>query len=89
MAKVTMYTTPWCGYCSAARKLLQAKNIEFEDIDVGMDAGLRREMTDKSGGTSVPQIFINDEPIGGYDDMAALDKQGKLDQLLSQDAPSA
>jgi glutaredoxin 3 len=89
MAKVTMYTTPWCGYCSAARKLLQTKNIEFEDIDVGMDAGLRREMTDKSGGTSVPQIFINDEPIGGYDDMAALDKQGKLDQLLSQDAPSA
>jgi glutaredoxin 3 len=89
MAKVTMYTTPWCGYCSAARKLLQTKNIEFEDIDVGMDAGLRREMTDKSGGTSVPQIFINDEPIGGYDDMAALDKQGKLDQLLNQDAPSA
>ena len=89
MAKVTMYTTPWCGYCSAARKLLQAKNVAFDDIDVGMDAGLRSEMTEKSGGTTVPQIFINDEPIGGYDDMAALDQQGKLDQLLSQDAPPA
>jgi glutaredoxin 3 len=89
MAKVTMYTTPWCGYCAAARKLLQSKNVEFEDIDVGMSSDLRREMTDKSGGTSVPQIFINDESIGGYDDMAALDEQGKLDQLLNQNAPSA
>jgi glutaredoxin 3 len=89
MAKVTMYTTPWCGYCAAARKLLQSKNVEFEDIDVGMSSDLRREMTDKSGGTSVPQIFINNESIGGYDDMAALDEQGKLDQLLNQDAPSA
>jgi glutaredoxin 3 len=84
-----MYTTPWCGYCAAARKLLQSKNVEFEDIDVGMSSDLRREMTDKSGGTSVPQIFINNESIGGYDDMAALDEQGKLDQLLNQDAPSA
>ena len=84
-----MYTTPWCGYCVAARKLLQSKNVEFEDIDVGMSSDLRREMTDKSGGTSVPQIFINDVSIGGYDDMAALDEQGKLDQLLNQNAPSA
>ncbi len=89
MAKVTMYTTPWCGYCAAARKLLQSKNIEFNDIDVGMNADLRREMTDKSGGTTVPQIFINNEHIGGYDDMAALDEQGDLDQLLDQNAPSA
>jgi glutaredoxin 3 len=88
MATVTMYTTPWCGYCAAARKLLQSKNIEFEDINVAMDADLRQIMTDKSGGTTVPQIFINDEPIGGYSDMAALDKQGKLDQLLNQNPPS-
>ena len=88
MATVTMYTTPWCGYCAAARKLLQSKNIEFEDINVGMDADLRQVMTDKSGGTTVPQIFINDEPIGGYSDMAALDEQGKLDQLLNQNPPS-
>jgi glutaredoxin 3 len=88
MATVTMYTTPWCGYCAAARKLLQSKNIEFEDINVAMDADLRQIMTDKSGGTTVPQIFINDEPIGGYSDMAALDEQGKLDQLLNQNPPS-
>lgn len=88
MARVIMYTAPWCGYCAAARKLLQSKNIEFEDINVGMDADLRQVMTDKSGGTTVPQIFINDEPIGGYSDMAALDEQGKLDQLLNQNPPS-
>ena len=88
MAKVTMYTTPWCGYCAAARSLLQSKKIDFEDIDVGMDARLRKTMTDLSGGTTVPQIFINDQPIGGYSDMATLDEQGKLDQLLAQDIPS-
>jgi glutaredoxin 3 len=88
MARVTMYTTPWCGYCSAARSLLKSKKIEFEDIDVGMDTKLRQEMTDKSGGTTVPQIFINDQAIGGYSDMAELDKQGKLDALLTQDMPA-
>jgi glutaredoxin 3 len=88
MARVVMYTTPWCGYCSAARSLLKSKKVEFEDIDVGTDAKLRQEMTDRSGGTTVPQIFINDQAIGGYDDIAALDKQGKLDQLLAQNTPS-
>jgi glutaredoxin 3 len=88
MARVTMYTTPWCGYCSAARSLLKSKKIEFEDIDVGMDTKLRQEMTDKSGGTTVPQIFINDQAIGGYSDMAELDEQGKLDALLAQDSPA-
>ncbi|MCP4000837.1 MAG: glutaredoxin 3 [Gammaproteobacteria bacterium] len=88
MAKVIMYTTPWCGYCSAARTLLQSKNIEFEEIDVGRDSELRQKMTDKSNGTTVPQIFINGQPIGGYTDMAAMNEQGKLDELLAQDAPS-
>lgn len=82
-----MYTTQWCGYCAAARKLLNDKGVSFEDIDVGMDNNLRQEMTEKSGGgTTVPQIFINDQPIGGYDDMAALERQGELDKLLTQEA---
>ena len=62
--------------------------IYFEDIDVDTDAKLRQEMTDKSGGTSVPQIFINDQAIGGYTDMVALEEQGKLDPLLAQEMPS-
>lgn len=86
MATVKIYTTPWCGYCAAARELLHAKNIEFMDIDVSMNAELRQEMTDKSNGTTVPQIFINDQPIGGYTDLAVLDEQGKLDQLLNSDS---
>jgi glutaredoxin 3 len=85
-AKVHMYTTQWCGYCAAARDLLKSKGIDFEDIDVGMDAKLRKQMIELSGGTSVPQIFIDDKAIGGYDDMAALEASGKLDQLLSSAA---
>ena len=88
MARVIMYTAPWCGYCAAARSLLKSKKVEFEEIDVGMDTKLRQEMTDKSGGTTVPQIFINDQPVGGYSDIAELDKQGKLDQLLARNTPS-
>ena len=87
MAAVKMYTTQWCGFCAAARTLLRSKGVEFEEIDVDADAAIRQEMTEKSGGgRTVPQIFINDKPIGGYTDMAALDKSGELDQLLSEDA---
>lgn len=80
--KIHMYTTPWCGYCAAARELLKSKDIDFEDIDVSMDADLRKEMVTLSNGTTVPQIFIDDKPIGGYDDIAALDSSGELDRML-------
>lgn len=90
MASVKIYTTQWCGYCAAARELLRAKQVEFEDIDVDSDSALRAEMTEKSGGgRTVPQIFINDQPIGGYTDMAALDEQGKLDEMLNQDSATS
>jgi glutaredoxin 3 len=88
MATVVMYSTPWCGYCAAARELLRIKNIEFEDINVDADPSLRQEMMDKSGGRTVPQIFINNDLIGGYSDIAALEEQGKLDPLLNQDNKS-
>ena len=80
-----MYTTAWCGYCAAARELLRNKGVEFEDIDVDADPALRQEMIDKSGGRTVPQVFINDKPVGGYTDIATLEQQGKLDELLKQD----
>ena len=85
MAKVVVYTTQWCGYCAAARELLRSKGVEFEDIDVDTDPGRRQEMIEKSGGRTVPQIFINDESIGGYTELAALEKQQQLDTLLNQD----
>jgi glutaredoxin 3 len=82
MAEIVVYTTPWCGYCAAAKELLKNKNVAFEEIDVSMDAELRAEMTKKSGGTTVPQVFINNQSVGGFSDISALDKQGKLDALL-------
>ena len=85
MARVRMYTTQWCGYCAAARELLRSKGVDFEDIDVDSDPAKRTEMQDLSGGRTVPQVFINDEPVGGYSDIAALDQQGRLDELLAAD----
>ena len=85
MATVVMYTTPWCGYCAAAKELLRSKGVEFVDINVDTDAALRQEMMDKSNGRTVPQIFINNEPVGGYTDIVALEEQGKLESLLNQE----
>lgn len=83
MAKVEMYTTMWCGYCARARGLLNKKGVAFDDIDVEADSSKRDEMIQRAGGrTSVPQIFIDGAHIGGSDDLAALDRAGKLDPLL-------
>ena len=85
MAKVEMYTTQWCGYCARARALLQRKGVEFAEYDVEEEAGKREEARSRSGGrTSVPQIFINGQHIGGSDELAALEAEGKLDPLLAQ-----
>lgn len=86
---VRIYTTPWCGYCSAARNLLTSKGVDYEVIDVGTDSKLRQEMTELSGRRTVPQIFIDTQSIGGYDDMAALDASGKLDAMLGLDKPAS
>jgi glutaredoxin 3 len=80
--EVKMYTQALCGYCSAARKLLQSKGVEFEEIDVTLNAKRRREMIDRSGRRTVPQIFAGDRHLGGYDDIAELDRQQRLDELL-------
>ncbi len=83
MAKVTIYTRPFCGYCARALALLANKGADFEEIEAGMDPELRREMMDRSGRTTFPQIFVGDQHIGGCDDMLALDRAGKLDPLLA------
>jgi glutaredoxin 3 len=83
MAKVEIYTTMLCGYCYRAKKLLQERGAAFTEIDVMTDGKLRDEMRRRAGGrTSVPQIFIDGEHVGGCDDLYALDQAGKLKPLL-------
>jgi glutaredoxin 3 len=83
MAKVIMYSTAFCPFCMRAKALLNAKGVEFVDIDVMFDPAKRAEMTERSGGgRTVPQIFIDGEPIGGFDELYALDREGRLNDLL-------
>ena len=83
MAKVEIYATMFCPYCSRARALLQRKGVDFTEIDIIEEPRRRDEMIRRAGGrTTVPQIFINGEHIGGSDDMAALDRAGQLDAKL-------
>ncbi len=84
MAKIEIYTSPFCGYCSRAKSLLDSKGVAYEEADVMMDDKKRAEMRSRTNRTSVPQIFINGQHIGGSDDLAALEQAGKLDALLAQ-----
>jgi glutaredoxin 3 len=81
-ARIIMYSTDWCGYCARARRLLDSKGAPYEEIDVDVVAGARAEMQAKSGRSTIPQIFINDQHIGGSDDLYALERDGRLDPLL-------
>ena len=83
MAKVRMYTTAVCPYCHRAEMLLNSKGVtEIEKIRVDLDPSLREEMTSKTGRRTVPQIYIGDRHLGGFEDLAALDHAGRLDVLL-------
>lgn len=82
MPPIKLYGTRFCSYCVRARMLLKRKGLEFEDINVGGNTELRAEMMALGGGHTVPQIFIAEQAIGGYDDLAALNRSGELDRLL-------
>jgi len=82
MAHVTIYTRPFCGYCAHALSLLREKGADFTEIEAGMDPGKRREMVERSGRNTFPQIFIDGKHIGGCDDLVRLDHEGQLDTLL-------
>ncbi|MGB5832475.1 MAG: glutaredoxin 3 [Thiohalocapsa sp.] len=84
MPSVQMYTTAICPYCVRARQLLERKGISYEEIRVDRDREQLRLMIRRSNRTTVPQIFIRDYHIGGYDDMSKLEEAGKLDVLLEQ-----
>lgn len=84
MPNIEMYTVSLCPYCSAAKALLKQKNVDFTEIDVGRDHARRAEMLTRSGGRiTVPQIFIGEQHVGGFDDLRALDQAGRLDLLLA------
>lgn len=84
MKPVEIYTSPLCGYCHAAKRLLSQKGVSFSEIDVSRDAAKRGEMMDRAKGRhTVPQIFVGDTHVGGYDDLSALERAGKLDPLLA------
>ncbi|QIB65800.1 glutaredoxin 3 [Kineobactrum salinum] len=81
-AQVTLYTTRFCPYCVNAKRLLQHKGVDYREIPVDGDVDRRAEMAARSGRRTVPQIWIDDRHIGGFDELAALDRQGRLDPLL-------
>lgn len=84
MAQIEIYTTPLCGYCHAAKRLLAAKGAAFAEIDVSRDPAARAAMVDRAGGRrTVPQVFVGGRHVGGFDDLRALDQAGGLDPLLA------
>ena len=85
MAKVEIYSSALCGFCRAAKQVLSSKGIEFEEYSIDMAPPVREEMTQRAGGrTSVPQIFIDDTHVGGFDDMMELEADDELDGLLGR-----
>lgn len=87
MIKIDMYWRPGCGFCQMARQLLQQKSQQFTFelnlINIWEEPNRRNEMIERTQGTTVPQIIINDQPVGGYTELSALDHQGQLDAMLS------
>lgn len=86
MTKVEMYAAPWCPYCVRAKALLDAKGVDYSYVDVDETPGAREEMQARGGGRTIPQIFIAGSPIGGCDELHALERQGQLDRLLTNAA---
>ncbi len=83
MKRITMYSGPMCAFCEAAKRLLLRNNLEFKEIDISSQEGLRDEMIQKANGKrTIPQIFFNNEHIGGYQELRALEKKGELKNSL-------
>ena len=82
MSTVRVYLTTWCGYCRMAKRLLKSRGIPFEEINLDGDGAARRDLAAQTGQRTVPQIFIGDTHVGGFDDLNALDRRGELQPLL-------
>ena len=83
MARITMYTTQWCGYCVRAKALLDGRKLEYDEILLDEDPNFRQKLHDLTGGWTVPQIHIDGEPIGGFTELWRLDKSGALQERLA------
>ena len=83
MAEIKMYTTHWCGYCVRAKRLLEGKELPYEEINLDEDPAFRQRLHELTGNWTVPQILIDERPIGGYTELWRLDRAGALDELLA------
>jgi glutaredoxin 3 len=83
--EVVMYSTGWCPYCARARALFERKGIAFREIDIETDAELRAEMLTRSGRRSVPQIFVGERHVGGFEELYDLERSGELDSILQSE----
>ena len=83
MARIRMYSTRWCGYCVRAKALLDAKRLDYDEVLLDDEPDFRRKLHELTGGWTVPQIVIDDVPIGGYTELWRLDKTGELDSRLA------
>ena len=84
MPEVVVYQTPFCGYCFRAKHLLESKGVPFKEVDVSGDQDKRRWLLEVTHQRTVPQVFINGQSVGGFDDLARLDRSGELDRLLAE-----
>ena len=83
MSRILMYTTKWCPFCTMAKRLLAAKGVAVDEVAVDTDPARRSEMMERTGRRTVPQIFIGETHVGGFEEIAALDHKGELDPLLA------
>ncbi|MFL5927214.1 MAG: glutaredoxin domain-containing protein [Gaiellaceae bacterium] len=83
MTRIRIYTTRWCGYCVRAKALLDSRGLPYEEVNLDDDEGFRARLQDLTGGWTVPQILIDEQPIGGYTELWRLDREGRLDELLA------
>lgn len=83
MRRIRIYTTRWCGFCVRAKTLLESRGVPYEEVALDDDPAFRKTVFDATGGWTVPQILVDDEPIGGYSELWLLDREGRLDDLLA------
>ena len=83
MQRIKIYTTRWCGFCVRAKTLLESRGLPYEEISLDDDPAFRQRLFDLTGGWTVPQIVVEDQPIGGYAELWRLDREGRLDDLLA------
>lgn len=83
MPRIRIYTTRWCGYCVRAKALLESRGLPYEEVHLDEDPSFRQKVYDLTGGWTVPQILIDERPIGGYTELWQLDRRGALDELLA------